>query len=126
MGDWKLAAQIDAPRVRQRGGIDAADQETIKTAPLGEMALYNLSRDIGETMDLKTSEPERFARMKEILQAQYRAVQEDTPVWPEWEFARYEAQRIEWPDYRGNRPVRHRTPLIPPAYIDNPTIESVE
>jgi hypothetical protein len=27
----------------------------------------------------------------------HREVRDESPTWPEWEFARYEAGRIEWP-----------------------------
>ena len=90
------------------------------------MALYNLKDDIGETADLKTSEPARFAEMRKTLEAKYREVQAESPTWPEWDFARYEAQRIAWPPYRGSRRVPLRTPLIPPAYHDNPDIKTIE
>ncbi len=126
IGDWKLSAEMDAEQVRDRGGINASDQQTIKTAGLGKMALYNLKDDIGETGDLKTSEPSRFAEMRKTLEAKYREVQAESPTWPEWDFARYESQRIAWPPYRGSRRVPLRTPLIPPAYHDNPDIKTIE
>jgi arylsulfatase A len=126
IGDWKLAAELDAEPVRDRGGVDPRDQQTIKTAGLGEMELYNLKEDIGETTDLKSTEPTRFVQMRGILEAKYREVQRETPTWPAWEFARYEGQRIAWPPYRGARSTPPRTPLIPPVYHDNPALETIE
>ena len=41
--------------------------------------------------------------MKKRLIAKYREVREESPVWPEWEFARYEGRRIEWPEYKAMR-----------------------
>ena len=126
IGNWKLSASIAAEKVRDRGGIDAQDQQAIKTAPLGKMWLYNLREDPGETFDYSQREPERLVSMKRILEAKYREVQRESPLWPEWEFARYEAQRILWPDYRGARKVPHRNPAIPPYYLDNPLLETIE
>jgi len=126
MGNWKLSAELNAPKARNRGGIDAEDQHDIKTAQLGNMELYHLQSDIAETTDLKSSEPERFNRMRAILAAKYADVQAESPTWPEWEFARYEAERIEWPDYRGKRVVPHRDAKIPARYFDNPEIETIE
>lgn len=126
MGDWKLSAEIDAEKIRDRGGVDPRDQQTIKTAGLGAMALYNLAKDIGETTDLQKIEAARFAEMRKILQAKYREVQQESPTWPAWKFARYEAQRIEWPPYRGAKPVEPRPPLIPPKYLDNPDLDAIE
>ena len=117
---------MDAPKIRDRGGVDPQDQQAIKTAKLGKMELYNLKKDIGETTDLQTTEPKRFAAMKAILTAKYREVQKESPTWPAWKFARYEAQRIQWPDYRGARRVAPRTPLIRPDYHDNPELKTIE
>ena len=126
MGDWKLSAELDAPPPKHRGSITSEDQQTIKTAKLGKMELYNLKSDIAETTDLKSSEPTRFKRMKKILTAKYLEVQKETPTWPAWEFAKYEGQRIEWPSYRGARRVPERATKIPARYIDNPLIEAIE
>lgn len=126
IGDWKLSAEMLAGNARDRGGINPADQQTIKTAKLGKMELYDLRNDISESHDLSTAEPKRFAEMKLILQSKYTEVQAESRTWPEWEFARYEGQRIEWPAYRGSKPVPLRKPLIPPTYQDNPAIETIE
>jgi hypothetical protein len=39
----------------------------------------------------------------------YHEVREESPVWPEWGFARYEGMRIEWPEYKALRK--------PPVYL---------
>ena len=44
----------------------------------------------------------------------YVGVQKDCPTWPDWEWARYEQERIQWPPYRGKRKVELRIPKIPP------------
>ncbi len=126
IGDWKISAEMNAPKPRQRAGIDSEDQKHLKTAPLGKMELYNLKNDIAETTDRTTSEPTRFRQMAAQLQKMYKAVQNESPTWPDWEFARYESQRIEWPDYCGAKKVPHRDAQIPARYIDNPLIETIE
>jgi arylsulfatase A len=126
MGDWKLSAEMDASRVRDRAGIHPEDQQAIKSAGLGKMELYNLTEDIGETTDLKSSEPARTNQMRKILEAKYREVQVASPIWPEWKFAGYEAKRITWPPYRGAQRVTPRKPLVPPTYHDNPYITTIE
>jgi hypothetical protein len=72
----------------------------LKTAELAQFELYNLREDIGETRDRAAEEPKRLKEMAATLQWLYREVRDESPVWPPWEFARYEAQRIEWPPYR--------------------------
>jgi arylsulfatase A len=126
MGDWKLSAELNAGAVRERAGINRLDQQTLKTAELGKMELYNLKADIGETVDLKIDEPTLFAKMKKILETKYHEVQTESPTWPAWDFARYESQRIAWPAYRGARRVPLRPPVISPRYHDNPLIDTVE
>jgi len=119
-GDWKLVAAIDAPQIQHRAGIAAEDQRTIKTAPLGQMELYNLKTDRAETRDLASAEPKRFAQMTAQMKTIYASVQKDTPEWPAWDFARYEGQRIQWPPYRGARKVKPRIPKIPGDFRSNP------
>lgn len=126
IGDWKLSAEMVAEKARDRAGISPQDQQTIKTANLGEMELYNLKQDIGETKDLQAAEPARFAEMRELLTTKYREVQAESPTWPEWKSARYESQRIQWPPYRGSRRVPLRKPRIPPTYQNNPLLETIE
>lgn len=126
MGDWKLAAELDVQEVRDRGGIHPADQSAIKTARLGEMSLYNLRNDIGETMDQKSIEPIIFNELRTVLEAKYREVQSESRTWPEWTAARYEAQRIAWPPYRGATVVPESPPALPAVYQDNPEIEAIE
>ena len=122
-GDWKLVAAIDAPPARQRAGIDTQDQRDIKTAKLGKMELYNLKADRSETRDLAGAEPKRFRQMAESMRKIYSGVQKDSPQWPEWEFARYESQRIEWPPYRGARKGEPRKPKIPGDFRENPLLK---
>lgn len=126
IGDWKLSAELDAGPIRQRGGIDSMDQHVIKTAKLGRMDLYNLAEDISEATDLKERYPDRFAEMRMLLESMYREVQAESPTWPEWESARYESQRIQWPAYRGAKAVQPRTPAIPADYHDNPSLQGID
>lgn len=71
-----------------------------ETAKLVQFELYNLREDIGETNDLAEQEPEKLEQLVEQLRELYAEVQAESPVWPTWEWPRYESQRIEWPSYR--------------------------
>ncbi|MDA1314844.1 MAG: sulfatase [Acidobacteria bacterium] len=99
-GDWKILARLTGPETKQGGGIQAVDQRALKTAELTGFELYNLRDDIGEKQDLAASEPERLKQMLAKLRPMYSEVRDESPTWPEWEFARYEGGRIEWPAYR--------------------------
>ena len=105
MGKWKILAHLDAPEISKRVDLTELDQKTLKTAKLGQFELYNLREDSGETRDLATSETARLKKMVQRLQKIYAGVQEECPVWPEWEWTRYEHERIQWPPYRGKRKV---------------------
>ncbi len=99
-GDWKILARLTGPETKPGGGIQAADQRALKTAEVTGFELYNLREDIGEKTDLAAGEPERLKEIAAKLRRMYREVRDESPTWPEWEFARYEAGRIEWPAYR--------------------------
>jgi arylsulfatase A len=98
IGDWKILAELTGPDLKPGGGIKAEDQQALKSADLARFELYNLEADVAETTDLAEKEPERLAQMSARLWAMYREVRDESPTWPEWEFARYEAERIIWPE----------------------------
>jgi arylsulfatase A len=104
VGDWKILATLDknpAPR-----GNDITDQDELdfKAAEMAEFSLYNLRRDIGETMDLAGQEPAKLMELRELLHRKYREVRFESPTWPAWKFTGAEGKRIEWPDYVKKRP----------------------
>jgi len=108
-GDWKLSATVDKPDFKPGGGITEEDIEFNKKAELADFTLTNLRNDIAEEYDLSKRELDRLADMKSRLLKMYHEVREESPVWPEWEFARYEGMRIEWPEYKALRK--------PPVYL---------
>ncbi len=125
-GDWKLEARIKLPaelagklagkskgelvsdekgwvtmaKLRATADLTTDDMEMYKLAELTGFELYNLKDDLGETKDLKEVETARYAGMKETLLELYDEVREESPVWPEWEWPRFESERIEWPKYK--------------------------
>jgi hypothetical protein len=87
--------------------LTVEDQQTIKHAELVGYELYNLRRDIGETTDLAAEQPERLASMASQLRKMYLEVRDETPIWPAWEWPRFEGQRIKaareagvWPEWK--------------------------
>ena len=109
-GDWKLVAGIDRPDLKPSGGITEQDIEFNRQAEPNGFRLFQVRDDPGETTDLSGTETARFEGMKETLLRMYREVREESPVWPVWEFPRYEGLRIEWPEYQAQRK--------PPVYED--------
>lgn len=125
-GDWKLEARIKLPaelagklggkskgepatdgkgwvtmaKLRATADLTKDDMEMYKLAELTGFELYNLKDDVGESKDMKEVETARYAGMKETLVKLYHEVREESPVWPEWEWPRFESERIEWPKYK--------------------------
>ncbi len=102
-GDWKIVASVDGGGLRPTGHITATDMRSIKESGLTGFELYNLKSDVGESMNLAESEPDQLARLKTILTDYHAEVSYEGPSWPDWEWPRYESQRIEWPPYRKRR-----------------------
>ncbi|MCA9044343.1 MAG: sulfatase [Planctomycetaceae bacterium] len=98
-GDWKLTAELD---INDQGNLtDITDEQMqqLKTARPVSYELFNLREDRSESHNVSSQHPEKFESMKRILNAYYKEVQEEGPVWPAWEWPRYEGKRIEWPSY---------------------------
>lgn len=78
--------------------MDEAGQET--KIPLFAMTLaYSGAIFARETRDLSQSQPEKLAELTRLMQHTYSEVVAEGPIRPEWTWPKYEAQRIEWPDY---------------------------
>ena len=103
VGDWKILARLDAPELKRGASLVKEEMVMLKTAGLDGWELYNLKADPAESRDLAADEPQQLARLSRMLQAAYEEVRTESPVWPEWEWPRYESERIGWPAYR-NRP----------------------
>lgn len=104
-GDWKLLASL-SPHDQSLVSITRQAMHDLKTCTLDEFQLYHVRDDIGETNELSEAHPDRFARMIRQMREMFTEIQEQSPVWPDWEHARYEARRIEWPDYPRPDPQR--------------------
>lgn len=99
VGDWKILGHLDAPEFPRGADIRTEEQKAIKKAEIVKYELYNLRADIGEKHDLAEKEPERLKELADQLQKKYREVRDESPTWPAWEWPRYEAGRIQLPEY---------------------------
>jgi arylsulfatase A len=107
VGDWKILATLSEPDLKPGADITDEVQQSIKRAELASFELYNLRNDVGETTDLAEKEPKRLEAMAAQLGKLYHEVRDEGPVWPAWEWPRYEGQRIKaardagiWPQWR--------------------------
>ena len=98
VGDWKILATLTGPEIKPGGDLRTEDLKAVREADLATFELYNLAKDIGETTDLAKAEPDRLKSMSATLRRMYREVRDESPVWPEWKWPRYESGRIQWED----------------------------
>lgn len=99
-GDWKMVAQLTSPIHQPSGGIEAGETQALKQAELKDFRLFHLRQDIAETTDVQQQFPEVFQRLRTSLIATHDSVKQEQPLWPAWEWPRYESQQIQWPSYR--------------------------
>jgi arylsulfatase A len=107
VGDWKILAHLSGPQLKPGADITAETQGSIKRAEIAGFELYNLRNDIAESTDLAEQAPERLESMAAQLKKLYLEVRQETPVWPDWDWARVEGQRIKaardagiWPEWK--------------------------
>jgi arylsulfatase A len=96
IGNWKLLAHLTGPELKPGADLVPGEMQAIKTAELATFELYDLENDIGESTDVAAAEPERVQQMAAEMRRLYRAVRDESPTWPAWQWPRYEAQRIVW------------------------------
>jgi arylsulfatase A len=98
-GPWKLCATVSGFDFTGPPDINAAENEANKAAELAEFELYHLIEDPAETTDRKDAQAAVFTAMRATMDKLYAEVRAESPTWPEWQWPRYEGQRIEWPEY---------------------------
>ena len=96
---WKLCAALTMPPLKPSGGIVAGEMAALKSAELTGFELYHLRHDVGEQHNVADSNPQVLKRLRDKLVRLHHQVRAEGPQWPVWEPARYESQRIEWPEY---------------------------
>ncbi|MBI5773781.1 MAG: sulfatase-like hydrolase/transferase [Verrucomicrobia bacterium] len=97
-GDWKLLASFNTTGPRMLD-IDERSEREVKTADLQKFFLHDLNRDLAEANELSAAEPAKLAELRALLEAKYREVRAETPVWPYWKHTNLDSQMIDWPPY---------------------------
>ena len=65
---------------RPGGAVRAGDWKLIENYEFGELELYNVTKDVGETNNLAEADPDRAARLLEMLRAWRKDVDANMPV----------------------------------------------
>jgi arylsulfatase A len=107
IGDWKILGHLSEPDLKPGADITSEVEASIKRAELVSFELYNLRDDVGETTDLGPQQAQRLESMAARLRKLYGEIRDESPVWPDWEWPRYEGQRIKaardagiWPEWK--------------------------
>ncbi|MBS0209678.1 MAG: sulfatase-like hydrolase/transferase [Planctomycetes bacterium] len=98
-GDWKIVGQVSERPTTLQPVVTEQSMHALKTAELAQCELYNLRDDRAETNDLGTMQPEQFAAMRALLEAKYKEVRAEMPVWPLFNAPNLDGKQIEWPNY---------------------------
>ncbi|MDH3584238.1 MAG: sulfatase-like hydrolase/transferase, partial [Phycisphaerae bacterium] len=81
LGDYVLIAHSDDEARKKTHGLTAPDMPKIKSTKLVSFELYNVKKDLGQTSDLATVEPDRLAKLRNIMVELHRDAIEEGPVW---------------------------------------------
>ncbi|ANW97409.1 arylsulfatase [Wenyingzhuangia fucanilytica] len=82
-GDWKIMASIEAngetlPNIHN---LYDGNEALVKNAKLVNHVMFNLTKDIHESEDLSTQEPEVFEEMKKTLELEYKKLLDESHIW---------------------------------------------
>ncbi len=74
-GKYVMLGQFE-PKKREQG-----NSEWVRSTPLAQLSLYDLSLDTAQRYDLSKAEPAVFARIKEKMQSHWQSIQAEAPDW---------------------------------------------
>ncbi len=80
-GPWKLLATLDENQLPRFTNLTASEKQQAQSARLTQFELYDLRNDATESKNLIGSRPGKFSEMRDKLQAGYRELLDDSPVW---------------------------------------------
>ncbi len=80
-GDFMILGHTDLPAPRVAGSLRYGDMEYIKQAKLVDFEVYDVRRDVGESVDLAQADPQRTARLEDLLQRRYAEVIAEGRTW---------------------------------------------
>ena len=81
LGDYVLIAHSDDEARQKTHGMTAPDMPKVKRTQLVSFELYNVKKDLAQTRDLASEQPERLATLRKTMIALHRDALEEGPVW---------------------------------------------
>jgi arylsulfatase A len=80
-GDWKVLARLDSGNLKKLSNVFPGNAEAVKNASLTDIEIYRISKDIGESENLASTNPEKLEELSQKIRAEYDALLSDSPVW---------------------------------------------
>jgi len=80
-GDWMLIGYLEKPKYKFTHPVRSADISYIKKSKITRFELFNVRKDIGQTLDLSEQEPGRQEQMSEKMRAIHQETLAQSPVW---------------------------------------------
>jgi arylsulfatase A len=81
LGDYVLIAHSDDESRQKTHGMTAPDMPKVKRTQLVSFELYNVKKDLAQTRDLASEQPERLATLRKTMIALHRDALDEGPVW---------------------------------------------
>lgn len=81
-GKWKLLAKFNAGQLPKVVNVTERNVELVRATELTDFSLFDLSSDIGESMNVAAQHPEELGRLVEKMKNIYQDLVETVHVWP--------------------------------------------
>lgn len=80
-GQWKVLAKLNGGKLAKLQNVTNENARLVRGASLTDIELYDLSKDVGESTNVADQDPARTAKLKAMLEQQYRELVKGSHVW---------------------------------------------
>ena len=74
-------AKLNGGKLARLQNVTSENVRLVRGASLTDIELYDLSKDVGESTNVADEDPERTAKLKAMLEQQYRELVKGSHVW---------------------------------------------
>ncbi len=80
-GKWKVLAKLNGGKLSKMPNVTRENLHAIQDATLTDIELYDLTKDIAESVNVADEDPARTAKLKATLEHEYRELVKGSHVW---------------------------------------------
>lgn len=80
-GKWKVLAKLNGGKLSKMPNVTRENLHAIQAATLTDIELYDLTKDIAESVNVADEDPARTAKLKATLEHEYRELVKGSHVW---------------------------------------------